>query len=97
MHAGQPLGEEFREDHRGPGHGAAQARRLLTAEELAPLTRLSTARSLLAMAQTAGLIAAGVWLGLATWPSAWIVPAVLVIGVAQHGLFILVHEAAHYR
>ena len=25
MHTVQPQGEEFREDHRGPGHGAAQA------------------------------------------------------------------------
>jgi fatty acid desaturase len=97
MHTGPTLGEEFRDDHRGPGQGAAQARRLLTAEELAPLTQLSTARSLLAIAQTWGLIALGLAWGVASWPSLWMLPAVLLIGVAQHGVFILVHEAAHHR
>ena len=90
-------GEEFREDLRAPGARNAQARRLLTPAELAPLTQLSTPRSLLAIAQTFGLIAAAIALALLTWPSAWIVPAVAAIGIAQHGLFILAHEAAHYR
>ncbi|MCM2356087.1 MAG: hypothetical protein NDI68_05295, partial [Arenimonas sp.] len=57
-------GEEFREDLRRPGARNAQARRLLTAEELAPLTRLSTPRSLLAVAQTLGLLACAVALGV---------------------------------
>ena len=90
-------GEEFREDHRAPGSRNAQARRLLGAEELAPLTRLSTARSLLSILHTFGLIAAAAWLAMATWPSAWMLPSIVVIGIAQHGLFILAHEAAHYR
>ncbi|WP_156385506.1 fatty acid desaturase family protein [Ramlibacter sp. Leaf400] len=90
-------GEEFREDHRAPGSRNAQARRLLGPGELAPLTRLSTARSLLSIAQTFGLIALAMALAVATWPSAWMVPAIVVIGIAQHGLFILAHEAAHYR
>ena len=90
-------GEEFREDHRAPGSRNAQARRLLGAEELAPLTRLSTARSLLAILHTFGLIAAALWLAVATWPSAWMLLSIVVIGIAQHGLFHLAHEAAHYR
>ena len=53
-------GEEFRQDLRAPGARNAQARRLLGAEELAPLTCLSTPRSLLAIGQTFGLIAAAV-------------------------------------
>lgn len=90
-------GEEFREDHRAPGSRNAQARRLLAPEELAPLTRLSGARSLLAILHTFGLIAAALALAIATWPSAWLLLSIVVIGVAQHGLFILAHEAAHYR
>jgi fatty acid desaturase len=90
-------GEEFREDHRTPGSRNAQARRLLTPAELAPLTRLSTPRSLLSIAHTFGLIAAALALGIATWPSAWMLLSIVVIGIAQHGLFILAHEAAHYR
>ena len=97
MSAASPRGEEFRQDLRAPGARNAQARRLLSAEELAPLTALSTPRSLLAVGQTFGLIAAAVALAVLTWPSAWVLLSVLVIGVAQHAVFILVHEAAHYR
>jgi fatty acid desaturase len=90
-------GEEFREDLRAPGARNAQARRLLTATELEPLTRLSRWRSLAAIAQTFALIAGAIALAWASWPSAWIVLSIVVIGIAQHGLFILAHEAAHYR
>ncbi|CAA9398267.1 MAG: hypothetical protein AVDCRST_MAG51-738, partial [uncultured Ramlibacter sp.] len=95
--AAERTGEEFRADHRGPGAGNAQARRLLAPHELAPLTQLSTPRSLLAVGQTLGLIAAALALAIATWPSAWVLLSVVAIGIAQHGLFILAHEAAHYR
>jgi len=82
---------------RAAGRGNAAARRILSAEELLTLTRLDDRRSLLAIAQTAGVIAAAVAFGLWMWPSPWVLLSVLAIGVAQHGLFILVHEAAHYR
>lgn len=97
MDTASPRGEEFRQDLRAPGARNLEARRLLSAGELAPLTTLSTTRSLLAVAQTFGLIAAAVALAVLTWPSPWMVLSVLVIGVAQHAVFILVHEAAHYR
>lgn len=102
-------GEEFREDLRPlhgassrparmhAGHGNAAARRVLSAEELAPLTRLNDARSLAALAQTLAITAGAVAFGLALWPSPWVLLSVLVIGVQQHGFFILAHEAAHYR
>ncbi len=102
--AGRPdarAGEEFRDDLRAPGSRNAQARRLLSAEELGPLTQLSDGRSLWAVAQTLLLAAAGMALARSLWStSAWWAAAlagVVLIGVAQHGLFILAHEAAHYR
>ncbi|MFL6694311.1 MAG: fatty acid desaturase, partial [Ramlibacter sp.] len=82
-------GEEFREDLRCPGARNAQERRLLGPGELAPLTCLSTWRSLLAMSQTAALIAAAIALALATWPSPWILVCIVVLGTCQHALFIL--------
>ncbi len=104
------VGEEFREDlrplHAGvgvfkAGSGNAEARRVLSAAELVPLTRLSNGRSALAVLQTVVLILIGVGFALWNGPNAWVLLAVLLavvlIGVAQHGLFILAHEAAHYR
>ena len=90
-------GEEFRDDLRSPGSRNVEARRLLSPAELLPLTRLSGARSLLAIGQTLGLIAAALVLAIATWPSPWMAVSIVAIGVCQHALFILSHESAHYR
>jgi fatty acid desaturase len=90
-------GEDFRNDMRAPGSGNAAARRVLSPAELAPLTALNNLHSLLAVAQTLGVISAAVALGLWLWPSPWVALCLVVIGVQQHGLFILAHEAAHYR
>lgn len=94
-------GEDFRDDlrplHTRVGARNAEARRTLSAQELAPLTRLSTPRSLLAIAQTGLLVAAAVALAVLTWPSPWMLLSIVVIATAQHALFILAHEAAHYR
>jgi fatty acid desaturase len=95
-------GEEFRADLRplaksAAGSGNASARRILSAAELAPLVELSDWRSLAAVAQTAGVIAIAIAFGVWAWPSPWIVLSIVVVGVQQHALFILAHEAAHYR
>ena len=104
-------GEEFRDDLRPlhgdavagmaaapqAGSGNAAARRVLNADELAPLTRLRNARAALAVLQTVAILAAAIAFALWVGTGAWVVLSVLVIGVAQHGLFILAHEAAHYR
>ena len=102
MGADGRTGEEFRDDLRplaraAAGSGNASARRILSAAELAPLTDMSDLRSLAAVAQTVVVIGLAVAFGLWVWPSPWLLVAVVVIGVQQHGLFILAHEAAHYR
>jgi fatty acid desaturase len=99
---GNRPGEEFRTDLRplaksAVGSGNASARRILSAAELAPLTELSDLRSLAAVAQTVGVIALAIAFGVWAWPSPWIVLSIIVVGVQQHALFILAHEAAHYR
>jgi fatty acid desaturase len=95
-------GEEFRDDLRPAaaptaGSGNAAARRLLSADELAPLTRLDGARSAAAVAQTFAIVALAVAFGLWVWPSPWLLLSIVAIGIQQHALFILAHEAAHYR
>lgn len=96
-------GEEFRDDLRPvatfarTGSGNAAARRLLTPEELAPLTELDDARSLRALALTVAVVALAIACGIAAWPSPWVALSVIVVGVQQHALFILAHESAHYR
>jgi len=104
MESVRPAGEEFRDDLRplgaqaaAAGSGNAAARRLLTAEELAPLTRLDDVRSAAAVVQTFAIIAAAIAFGAWAWPSPWVALSVLVVGIQQHALFILAHESAHYR
>lgn len=102
MQRGDGQGEEFRTDLRPramsvAGAGNASARRLLSAAELAPLTELSDPLSLAAIARTAAVIALAIAFGVWAWPSPWVVLTIIVVGVQQHALFILAHEAAHYR
>jgi len=102
LDSGDRQGEEFRTDLRplarsAAGSGNASARRILSAAELAPLTELSDWHSLAAVVQTVGVIALAIGFGIWAWPSPWIVLSIVVVGVQQHALFILAHEAAHYR
>lgn len=95
---GQALrGEEFRDDLRAPGALNAQARKALTAQELLSFTQLNDWRSLMAMAQTGVLLFAAGTLIVGWWGSPWMVAGIALMGIAQHSLFILSHEAAHYR
>jgi fatty acid desaturase len=86
-------GEEFRVDGR-------RVRRLLEAAQLAPFTRLDDRRGVLAPALTFLAIALLVWAGWSAWQAgAWALVAAcaLLMGTQQHALFVLAHEAAHYR
>lgn len=93
----QVRGEEFRDDLRAPGARNAQARKALSAQELQPFTHLDDVRSLLAMAQTGVLLVVAGALIVGLWGSPWMLAGIALMGIAQHSLFILSHEAAHYR
>ncbi len=80
-------GEEFRDD----------VRKKLPAHVLRPLTQLSPLRSTMAIVQTFVLIALVLGFAIAFW-SVWAaLIAIVLIGPLQHALFILAHDAAHYR
>lgn len=80
-------GEEFRDD----------VRKRLPPEVLARYTAICPWRSTLALAQTLILLALLIAAGFVWWHPLALVPIVLLIGVQQHALFVLAHDAAHYR
>ena len=84
-------GEEFRDDHR------RASLRGLPVEVLAELTRLDSLRSFLALAQTLGISAVVTGTAWVWWTPWAVVPAVLVTATQQHAMFVLAHDAAHYR
>ncbi len=89
-------GEEFRDDLRGTA-GPVNVRKVLPPDVLAELTRMDPWRSSWAIAKTFGLLALAIviaWTNFTWWV---VVPAVLLIGIQQHALFVLAHDAAHYR
>ena len=90
-------GEEFRDDIRGALRTAGDVRRMLPADELRRLTTLDPLRSTFAVASTLGLLA--LVIGAAALHFTWwsVALAVLLIAPLQHALFVLAHDAAHYR
>ena len=90
-------GEDFREDLRTPGSGNTEARRILSAEEISPLTQLHDWKSGLSIIQTLTLISMAAYFIVSYWGSVWIVGGLVLMAIAQHSLFILSHEATHYR
>jgi fatty acid desaturase len=92
-------GEEFRDDLRGvdPTRALSEVRRLLPPPVLAELTRLDAWRASYSVAQTMVITALAIavaWTHFEWW---LVVPAVLLIGTQQHAMFVLAHDAAHYR
>jgi fatty acid desaturase len=64
---------------------------------LATLTRIVNWRSAAAVLQTWLVIGATLGVALAYWSWPLWLAAVVIIGTQQHALFILSHDAAHYR
>jgi fatty acid desaturase len=94
-----PRGEEFRDDLRARARDrtAPNPRKALTADDLARLTALDPWRSTLAIAGTFLAIAAIVAAAVVHWTWWTAAIAVVLIAPLQHALFILAHDAAHYR
>jgi len=91
-------GEEFRDDTRPAGRlPAGSVRKLLPADELAKLTRLDPLRSSLAILQTFGLLLLIIATAVHFWNWWTAIVAVVLIAPLQHALFVLAHDAAHYR
>jgi fatty acid desaturase len=92
MHAAVPTpGEEFHDDvRRAP-------RRLLPPELLSELTRLDDRRSWLAVVATLTIAGAAIGAALYLQHPVVVLLAIVVIGTQQHAMFVLAHEAAHYR
>lgn len=82
-------GREFRDDRRRA--------RPLPPDAIRRLCRLDPARATLAVAGTVGTIAAAVAAALAWWHPVTVAAAAVLIATRQHALFILAHDAAHYR
>jgi fatty acid desaturase len=80
-------GEEFRDD----------VRKKLPPELIAQLTELSDWRSTLAIFSNLAVLAAAIAAAVIWWNPLVIALMVVVIGTQQHGLFVLAHDAAHYR
>src|SRR5262245_60968757 len=80
-------GEEFRDD----------VRKKLPRDVLAPLTRIDPLRSTFAVAQTFALIGAVAALAVTFWSWWAALVAIVLMAPLGHALFILAHDAAHYR
>ena len=80
-------GEEFRD-------GVAAG---LSAQDVRRLSRLNPWRSATALLWSFGGIALCLTVPLVWWNPVTIALAVVAMGGLQHGLFVLVHDAAHYR
>lgn len=79
--------EEFRDDYR-------KALPAGVVQRLAAISNLRAARSVL---QEVIVIAALIAAALHWWTPAVVIVCVVLIGTRQHALFVLAHDAAHYR
>lgn len=74
-----------------------KAGRLLSTDELAPLTRIANGRAAASVLLTWGIIAATLAVAFAFWSWPLALIAIVIMATQQHALFILSHEAAHFR
>ena len=82
--------EEFRENRR-------RQRLLLSQEEIRVLCAVNDWRSAFGVFETLAVIIGTVSLAVLCWHPLVLIPSVILIGSRQQALFVLVHDAAHYR
>lgn len=80
-------GEEFKDDYR----------KALPAELVRRLSAQSAWQSAWSLMQEALAITLLAAIALHWWTPAVVIPCLLLIGTRQHALFVLAHDAAHYR
>lgn len=84
-------GSEFRADKR------FTPTQLLTPEQLQEFTRMDDGRAALSIAQTLTITIVTIAVALNGWAWWIVVPAIVVMATQQHAMFVLAHDAAHYR
>ncbi len=84
-------GAEFRDQAAGRGRPG------LEPGDIKRLTRISPWHSSLAVGLNVAATVALIAIGLTWWTPAVVVPCIIGIAACQHGLFVLAHDAAHYR
>lgn len=80
-------GEEFRDDFR----------RALPPETVQRLARISSWRAAWSVLQEVLVLTAQIATAVYFWTLPVVIPCLILIGTRQHALFILAHDAAHYR
>ena len=83
-------GQEFREDRR---RQAAP----LPGSTVRALSAINPWRAAWSIAETVGVILVAIAFAVTYWQIWVIVPVVVLIASRQQALFVLVHDAAHYR
>ena len=83
-------GQEFYEDRR-------QQAALLPASTVRALSDINPSRAGCSIAETVGVILVAIAFALTYWEFWVISPVVVLIASRQQALFVLVHDAAHYR
>lgn len=86
-----PVGTEFRVDLR------AASGRVVDPDTLARLTALDPVRSGLAVTQTLLITVLTLAIAATLWTPWVVIPALFIIAAQQHAMFVLAHDAAHYR
>lgn len=95
MDANGPIhGEEFIDDLRSP---VAAKVNQLPSERQRELSQIDTWRAIAAIVGTVSTLIGTIVIALLAWNPIIVVIAIIIIGIRQHALIVLAHDATHYR